>query len=79
MKFESFLLRDTAGNKSTTVTAFVIGFIVVNLKLLLSGMTIGGFTVTPFSGVEYAAAVGALGAVYVLRRNTDKDKKDESN
>ena len=53
------------------MTAFVVGFVVCNLKLLLSGMTIGDFTITPFTGSEYSMAIAALGGVYVLRRKTD--------
>lgn len=73
MKFESFLIRDTSGKKSLTATAFVLGFIVVNAKFLVSGLTIAGFTMAALSGVEYAAAIAGLGAVYVLRR-----KKEDS-
>ena len=63
------LLKDSSGKKSVTMTAFVLGFVVANLKLLFSGMTIGGLTLQAFTGGEYAAAIGALGAVYTLRRN----------
>jgi len=71
----NLLLKDSSGKKSATMTAFVVGFIVVNTKLILSGVEIGGLTLAPFTGSEYAAAIGALGAVYVLRRSTDPDKK----
>lgn len=74
-----FLLKDSSGKKSATMTAFVVGFVVVNAKLVLSGMTIGGLELAPFTGTEYAAAVSALGAIYVLRRNTDPAKKEASN
>lgn len=74
MKFESFLIKDTAGKKSLTATAFALGFLVVNLKFLLAGMTIKGITIAALSGVEYAAAIGGLGAVYVLRRNGGKEE-----
>jgi hypothetical protein len=73
---DKFLLKDSSGKKSTTMTAFVLGFIVVNAKLLLSGMTLGGLELAPFTGVEYAAAVSALGAIYVLRRSTDPANKE---
>lgn len=69
--FERFLLTDTSGKKSTTLTAFVIGFITVNIKLLVSGLTFGDYQMSNFSGVDYSAALSALGAIYVLRRNTD--------
>jgi hypothetical protein len=74
MKLESFLLTDTSGKKSTTLTAFVLGFITVNVKLLISGLTIGGYTMSNFSGVDYSAALASLGAIYVLRRSTDKQE-----
>lgn len=77
MNLTKLLLKDSSGKPSTTMTAFVLGFVVVNLKLILSGMEIGGLTLAPFSGGEYAAAVGALGAVYILRRNTGNGNKEE--
>lgn len=70
-----FLFADTTGKKSVTMTTFVWGFAVVNLKLVFSGMTILGLTLAPFTGGEYSAAVGALGAIYVLRRSTDPEAK----
>ena len=78
MKFENFLLRDTAGNKSSTLTVFVLGSIIVNLKLVFSGMTIGSLISASFTGSEYAMAMSALGAIYVLRRSTDPVKKEEN-
>jgi hypothetical protein len=76
MKLENFLLKDTSGKKSTTLTAFIIGFITVNIKLLISGLTIGGYTMSNFSGIDYSAALAALGAIYVLRRSTDGHKEE---
>jgi len=63
------LIKDSDGKPSVTMTAFVSGFLVVNLKLLLSGITIAGFKMAAFTGGEYAAALGALGTIYVMRRN----------
>jgi hypothetical protein len=77
MKLENFLLKDTSGKKSTTLTAFIIGFITVNIKLLISGLTIGGYTMSNFSGIDYSAALAALGAIYVLRRSTDSHKDED--
>lgn len=77
ISFNTFLLPDTSGNKSTTVTAFVLGFLVCLAKLAVSGMTIKGFTLAQFSGTDFAAAVGSLGAIYALRRNnTDNNSSD---
>lgn len=68
MNFSNFLLTDTAGNKSATLTIFVMGAIIVHIKLLFAGMHMGDIMFPPFSGSEYAAAMGALGGIYVLRR-----------
>lgn len=70
-----FLLSDSDGSKSVTVTAFILGFLVVNLKLIISGMVIYGVNCGTFTGSEYSMAVAALGAVYVLRRNA-RDKTE---
>jgi hypothetical protein len=66
-------LKDENGKESATLTMFVVGFIAATAKLLLSGVTIAGLTIVPFSGVEYSAAVAALGGVYMLRKR-DKGK-----
>lgn len=70
------LLKDSSGKKSVTMTTFVLGFIVVCVKLLFSGMTIKGFTLSPFTGGEFAASVAALGSVYTLRRNFGKTNSE---
>lgn len=58
------------GKGSITRTAFSTGFIIAGLKLLLSGVRITDTYMLPaFSGVEFAAVVGALGAVYGMSKN----------
>ena len=75
---DKLLVTDTSGKKSLTATAFIVGFAIVNLKLLLAGSAFGSVVLSPFSGGEYAAAVAALGTVYVLRRQKDsKETNDE--
>lgn len=69
MSIGGLLIKDSSGKPSVTMTAFVTGFLVVNAKLLLSGITIVGFKMAAFTGGEYAAALSALGAIYVMRRN----------
>jgi hypothetical protein len=71
MTFNNFLLTDTQGKKSTTLTVFILGAIVVNLKLIFSGMIIGGVTLAEFTGSDYGVAMGALGGIYVLRRTVN--------
>jgi len=52
-----------------TLTLLVIGFIACLGKLLLSGLELGSFHVNAFGGGDFAAAVGALGALYAARRH----------
>lgn len=61
--------------KSVTLSFFALGFIVATLKLLLAGMTIGGFSFGAFSGPDFAAVIASLGGIYALRRH--KSMKDE--
>ena len=76
MNLNKLLIKDSSGKPSVTMTAFVTGFMVVNAKLLISGLTIAGYTMAAFTGGEYAAAVGALGAVYVMRRSSGKEDEN---
>ena len=63
------LFLNKEGRYSLTAVAFAVGFVICNVKLLLSGLTIGGIAFGAFSGSEYGVAIAALGGVYVLRRN----------
>lgn len=74
-----YLIKDSTGKPSVTHTAFIIGFITATAKLLLSGIEVGGLTLEKFSGGEYASAVAALGAIYVLRRNMGNPNKEVKN
>jgi hypothetical protein len=75
MNLNKILIKDSAGKPSVTMTAFVTGFITVNLKLLASGLSLGAYKMSTFTGVDYSAAVAALGAIYVMRRATGKDEE----
>jgi len=72
VKIKIYLRDPKNGKDSVTLTAFIVGFIVCLAKLALAGMTIYGTEFAPFSGVDFAAAVGALGAIYGYRKMTDK-------
>lgn len=70
------------GQPSYILTAFIIGITVVNIKLLLSGVNIKGYKMSEFNGVDYSAAIAALGGIYTLNKkvgidNAAKDKKEE--
>lgn len=68
-EFNLYLKDPKTGEKSVTLTFFVIGFLVALGKLLLSGITVGSVSLSPFTGVDFAAVTGALGGIYALRRN----------
>lgn len=78
-----FILNDLkTGKPSYTVTAFVVGFWIINIKLLLSGMQFSDkIKMSEFSGMDYATAAAAIGSIYVLRKNKtiekDKTEKDQ--
>lgn len=59
---------------SVSLTMFVLGFVVATLKLLTSGLVIHGFNLGVFTGVDFAAAVGAVGAVYAARKQTQANQ-----
>jgi len=63
-------LRDPKTKQpSVTLTAFVTGFGVAALKLLFSGVQLTAtYKLPEFNGVDFAAVVGALGAIYAMRR-----------
>lgn len=73
-----YTLKNTNGDQSLTATIFVAGFIAATVKLLLSGLTIKGFAFSEFGGVEYATALGALGAIYVMRRGQQTPTKGKA-
>jgi tetrahydromethanopterin S-methyltransferase subunit E len=54
---------------SVTLTAFVWGFAVCTVKLLIGDVAYGALNLGHFGGGEYSAAIAALGGVYVMRRN----------
>lgn len=66
------------GKPSYVLTAFIVGVAVSNIKLLLSGITIGEFTMSAFSGIDYAAAMGALGSIYSLNKHLNKQESKET-
>jgi len=70
-----FMLEDDRGKKSITFTAFAIGTFVSLSKFALSDMTFWDYTFPHMSGMDAAAVIGSLGAIYWGRRDT-KSKED---
>jgi hypothetical protein len=63
-------LLDKIKSLDPSTTAFLVGAAIVNAKLLCSGITIAGIVLSQFGGGDYAAAMGALGAIYVARQHS---------
>lgn len=71
-----FFIKDSEGKPSVTTTAFVLGFILVNVKLVLSEIAFNEtIKFSQFGGGDYAAALAALGAVYVLRKHSQTNSQ----
>lgn len=66
------------GRPSVSLTFFAYGFLVCLLKLIFSGVEFGNFTLKEFGGVDFGAAVGALGAVYTMRKNRSIKESEKS-
>lgn len=71
---EQFFLKRN-GVPSTTRTAFFVGFVVCLLKLVFSGLELGSIKLEPFTGSDFAMAIGALGAVYSLDKKVNDGSK----
>jgi hypothetical protein len=67
----SLLLLKKNGRYSYTATAFVFGSIIVNLKLLFSGLSFHGYTSSIFNGSDYAQAMASLAALYVSNKHVN--------
>lgn len=66
------------GKPSYTLTAFMVGVFVVNLKLAVSGIEIRGLKMSDFSGVDYGTSIAALGGIYSLNKHLNKKDGDNT-
>jgi hypothetical protein len=72
-------LKNTAGEKSASLTMMIIGFIVVTLWLLVSIVSkIGHLEIRPFSSSEAMSFLVPLMTLYFGRRFTDGKNQAES-
>lgn len=70
-----FAMKDSRGNRSITLTFVTVSLAVVLIKFALAGLQIGPLgTVPPMSGTEFAAAAGAVLAIWWGREKTEKEK-----
>lgn len=74
--FKKLSLINEKGKVSYSRSMVIIAFTVINLKLLFSGVEIvDKIKLSDFSGVDYAAALAAIGALHVGNK-TIKSKED---
>jgi len=66
----NFYIKDPkTGKESVTLSLLIYGFIIATSKLLVSGLDIPGvLKFGEFGGVEYSAALAALGSLYWARK-----------
>lgn len=68
-----WLLEDSRGDPSWTLTLVTPAFVAATVKFLAGGIILGPLgTVPPMTGTEYAAAIVAILGVWVAREYTDK-------
>jgi hypothetical protein len=57
----------------------IVGFLVINVKLLFSGIEVmDKFKMSDFSGVDYAAALSAIGGIHVFNKKITRETKKEN-
>ncbi|MDH5185406.1 MAG: hypothetical protein OEX12_16120 [Gammaproteobacteria bacterium] len=71
-------LKDSRGHPSITLTFVAISLLVVLIKFILAGLTIPGLGEVPaMSGVDFAAAAGAVLGIWWAREKTEKENPRE--
>jgi len=56
----------------------IVGFAIINFKLLLSGIEImDKVKMDTFSGVDYAAALSAIGAIHIGNKKLNGPKQED--
>jgi hypothetical protein len=72
-----FILKNKAGEPSYSRTMVFFGFLVINIKLLLSGININNkFKMSDFSGTEYGIALAAISALHVGNKKLNGPQSD---
>jgi len=75
-----FLLNNEKTKRPSYITTMVVfGFFIINLKLLLSGVNIlDKFTMSDFSGIDYSAALSALGGIHLFNKKINNKNTIET-
>ena len=73
------MIRDVhTGKPSYTATMVVVGFFIINFKLLMSGIQITDtIKMSDFSGIDYSTALGALGGIHLFNKKITDTKTEE--
>lgn len=66
-----YLKDPKTGEPSVTMTMMVIGFVIASIKYLSAGVVVGSVTLGASTGGDFAAVIGALGAIYAARKHSD--------
>lgn len=74
-----YLKDPNNGSPSPALTVLVMSLGVALLKLLISGIEIGNLKLGVFSGADFAAVVGAAGALYAAVQHSSLGEKDDKN
>lgn len=74
-----FIIKNKkTGKPSYTITMVIVGFAIINLKLLLSGIEITDkVKFDSFTGVDYAAALSAIGAIHISNKKLNSPKNED--
>lgn len=73
--FTSLLSKLPSG--TPTGVAFYVGFLVINFKLLVSGLTIHTYRMSDVSVSDWATGIAALAALYVSNKHIDNLQKNK--
>lgn len=77
---DTFVLKNKQGLPSYSTSIVVYSFLIINMKLIFSGISITEhIQLSPFSGIDYAAALAAISALHVGNKklNSPQDKEDK--
>lgn len=66
-------MTDSRGHPSKTLTFVTVSWLAVLIRFLLGGLTLGNLgAMPPMSGMDFAAAVGAVLGIWWARERTEK-------
>lgn len=73
--FDKLIIKNVkTGKPSYTLTMVLIGFFVINVKLLLSGVQITEkIKFDIFSGTDYAASLAAISGLHIFNKKVVRD------